>query len=59
MPVRIIKILQTSGKHSRVVTIPAEWLEHHERELGHKLTHLELELGEELVIRPVDDNHNS
>jgi len=37
---------------SRCVILPSEWLAHHERDHG-EITEVDIELGDALVVRPV------
>jgi hypothetical protein len=47
----MIRKITPSG-HSRTITLPSGWLDYHEREAGHKITEVSVEVDGDLVVRP-------
>jgi antitoxin component of MazEF toxin-antitoxin module len=40
---------------SKVVTIPASWLHNAEKQCGHKITEVQIEVSDNLLIMPVKE----
>jgi len=47
----MIRKITASGS-SRVITLPAGWLDYHERRAGHKITEVAVEVDGDLVVKP-------
>ena len=50
MPIK--KSVITLGKYSKAVTLPKSWLELYEKELGHQIKEVLIEVDGELKIKP-------
>ena len=52
---KIVKNVIKAGSHSRAIYLPKLWIKAQERKLGRKLTQVEMEVNDEIVIRAVKE----